>query len=218
MSNNFSLDVQRRTVQGKHVKHLRSQGILPAVVYGKGFEPVAVQVDERTFFNVYRKTGRNSLIDLTIPGIPTQSVFVHEIQRHPVTRVITHADFRVVDLKVKIYSEVPLTVVGESPLIERGDAVVNQSLQQVQVYALPANIPSYLEVDISVLDSFDKNIHVRDLAHSAEYELVTEEDLLVVSLSQTRKAVADEEEETGEAEEQAEPELIRREQEDKTEE
>jgi large subunit ribosomal protein L25 len=213
MSESFSLDVQLRTVRGKKVKYLRNQGLLPATVYGKGVDPVSIQVDGKTFFNLYRKAGQTSLIEITIPGQrKTLSTFVHDIQRHPVTRSIIHADLRAVDLKVAINAEVPINLIGTSPLVERGDAVLNQSLGQLEVHALPANIPSYIEVDVSDLDSFDKNIHVSNLPRGADYEIITSDEEVIVSLSQVRAAAAEEEEEEEAA--PAEPELVHEEDEE----
>ncbi len=212
MSTEHSLALQRRTVIGKKVKYLRNEGLLPITVYGKGVEPVSVQVDERAFFQVYRKVGQSSLIELTIPGLPMQSAFVQDIQRHPVSRRIIHADLRVVDLKVEMTTDVPIHLVGISPLVEKDDAVLNPSLQAITVRALPANVPSQIEVDVSVLDSLDKSIHVADLPRGDDYEILTDDEEVIVTLTQTRMAAEIEEEEA--EEEEGQPELIRREEEE----
>jgi large subunit ribosomal protein L25 len=184
-------------------------------VYGKGVDPVSIQVDGKTFYNLYRKAGHNSLIEIVIPGQRKKlSTFVHDIQRHPVTRSIIHADLRAVDLTVSINADVPINLIGTSPLVERGDAVLNQSLNQLEVHALPANIPSYIEVDVSNLDRLDKNIHVSDLPRGIDYEIIADDEELVVSLSQVRAAVEEEEEEAA----PTEPELVREERETETEE
>ena len=209
MSTQHSLALQRRTVIGKKVKYLRNEGLLPATVYGKGVEPVSVQVDERTFFQVYRKVGQSALIELTIPGLPMQSAFVQDIQRHPVSRQIIHADLRVVDLKVEMTTDVPIHLVGISPLVEKDDAVLNASLQAITVRALPANVPSQIEIDVSVLDSLDKSIHVADLPRGDDYEILTDDEEVIVTLTQTRMAAELEQEEA--EEEEGQPELIRRE-------
>jgi large subunit ribosomal protein L25 len=137
---------------------------------------------------------------------------VQEVQRHPVTRAIMHADFRVVDLKVAISTEVPVSLVGESPLVEKGDAVINQGLSFIQIHGLPGDLPSHFDVDISILDSLDKGIYVRDLPTSSDYTILNHEEDLVVALSQVR-VVQTEEEEAAE-ETATEPELIRKEQEE----
>ena len=212
MADKIKLDLEARTVVGKKVNRLRRAGVLPATVYGKGVGPFSVQLSARGFNEVYRRAGKTSLVDLSIPGQPEQSAFIHSLQRHPVSRAILHADFLVVDLKTEISVEVPIHIIGESELVDRGDATLNQVLNTLTVRALPAELPSYIEVDISVLDSLDKSIHVRDIPALEHGVLVADEDELIVSLSQSRP----EEEEVVEEEapEAAEPELVREKRED----
>ncbi len=206
MANKVSLDVQLRDIQGKKVKQLRQQGLLPATVYGKGFGPLSVQVDERAFSLTYRQAGRTALIDLNIPGQKNQAAFIHAIQRHPVSRRIIHADFRVVDLQRYINIEVPVMLVGESPVVKRNDGILIHGLTTVQVHALPADLPQHIEVDVSVLDSFEKSLYVRDLPTSDNYSFVTSGDELIAALSPLRAA-----EEAPVEGGPTEPELIRRE-------
>jgi large subunit ribosomal protein L25 len=204
MAVQHTISATKRTVTGKKVKTLRRQGLIPATVYGKGYEPVSVQLEDRAFNTLYRRAGRTSLIDLMIDGAQT-SVFIQEVQRHPLSRGIIHIDFKVVDLKVAIQVEVPIVAVGESPLAARGDALLNHALSVVLVEALPAELPQHIEVDVSVLDDMDKSIHVRDVKIDGKYKILTDADAVLLSLSQLR---AVEEEPTAEV--PAEPELIRK--------
>ncbi len=205
MSEKYTLSLEVRSVLGKKVSRLRRNGVLPATVYGKGVAPMAVQVDTRSFQDVYRRAGRTALVELQIAGQKPLAAFIHSLQRHPVTRAIIHADFRAVDLRQEIQVAVPLHIAGESPLAARGDAVVNQVMSVVEIRALPADIPAHITVDISGLDSFDRSIHVRDLALPPGAALVTPGDELVVNLATTRAAVAEEEA----VEAPHEPELVR---------
>lgn len=205
MAVQHTIDARRRTVTGKQVKHLRKQGLIPATVYGKGFEPVSVQLDDRAFNAMYRKAGRTSLIDLMIDDVQT-SVFVQEVQRHPLSRAIIHIDFKVVDLKVAIHVEVPVIATGESPLVARGDALLNHALGVLMVEALPAELPQHIEVDISGLDTIDKSIQVRDVKVEGKYKILTDPDAVLLSLTQVRAV----EEEPAAEETPAEPELIRK--------
>jgi large subunit ribosomal protein L25 len=208
MADSIKLELESRTLIGKKVNRLRREGIIPATVYGKGVGPFAVQLNAHTFSDVYRHAGRTTLVELAIPGQKAQSAFIHSLQRHPVTRAVLHADFLVVDLKTEVTVEVPLHVTGESELVNRGDATLNQVLTTLDVRALPTELPPYIEVDISGLDSMDKSIRVRDLALSGKGTIVTPEDELVVSLTPARveEAVEEAVEEELEA---AEPELVR---------
>jgi large subunit ribosomal protein L25 len=211
MADKITLALENRTLTGKKVNRLRREGLLPATVYGKGVGPFTVQVNARAFSDVLRHAGRTTLVELDIPGQKSQSAFIHALQRHPVTRVIIHADFLAVDLRTEITVAIPIHIVGASELVERGDALLNQVLTTVDVRALPAELPHAIDVDISGLDSFDKSIYVRDIKIEGKGTIETPEDEMVVSLTPARA----EEEEVEEAEEEpTEPELVREEDED----
>jgi large subunit ribosomal protein L25 len=208
MADRIKLDLESRSLTGKKVNRLRREGFLPATVYGKGVGPFSVQLNARTFNDTYRHAGRTTLLDISIPGQKGQSAFIHSVQRHPVTRAILHADFLVVDLLIEISVDVPIHVVGESPLVARGDAILNQPLTALSVRALPTDLPANIEVDISGLDSMEKSIHVSDLPALEKGVIVTDEGEMIVSLTPAR--VEEEEEEAAEeTEEGAEPELVR---------
>lgn len=183
MAEKLSVQFDARTLMGKKVNRLRREGILPATVYGKGVGPFAVQIDARTFSNLLRKAGKTSLIEVEIPGEPTRSAFVHAVQRDPVSRQLIHADLRVVDLKVEITVDVPVHLVGESPLVKQGDAVLNQLLTTISVHALPTDIPQSVEADISVLDSLDKNVLVGDIKLPGKGTITTPADEVVASVT-----------------------------------
>lgn len=195
MADKFSLDLEQRTVTGKKVNRLRRDGILPATVYGKGVGPYTVQMNERTFTDLLRKAGRTSLVELSIPGVGKQSAFIHALQIHPVRRNVLHVDFRVVDLRVEINVDVPVHPVGESEMVKRGEAVLNQLHTTVSLHALPADIPHAIEVDVSVLDSLDKNILGSDLVLPEGVSLVTAADEVIFSVT---PPTAEEPEETAE--------------------
>ena len=203
MAESIKLSLEKRTVTGKKVKYLRTAGLLPATVYGKGVGPFTVQLPKKAFVDMIRKAGRTRLVELEIQGEAVVSAFVHSLQRHPVTRDVLHVDFHAVDLKVEVRISVPIHLVGSSLLVSRGDAVLNHSMLSIEVIALPTALPSSIEVDVSDLDSFEKNIHVRDLVAPAGATFAADPDELVVSLTAARV----EEEVVEEA--SVEPELIR---------
>lgn len=205
MASHQLLHAQVRTVLGKKVKYLRTNGQIPCTIYGKNFDAISAQISAREFEIVFRKSGRTALIDLALDGHGIQSVFVQDVQRHPVTRAILHLDFKVVDLKKAVHVEVPVIAVGESALVARGDALLNHVINTVMVEALPNDLPQHIEVDISSLDALDKAIHVSDLAASVSYKILADPSQVLFSLGQLRAI-----EETPVAEVSVEPELIRK--------
>src|SRR5947207_4658333 len=111
----YELVVQKREVIGKDAKKLRRQHILPAVLYGHGVEAAPVQADQKEFDRVYLHAGGNSLIDLKVgDGAKPRKVFIHEVQRNPITHAAQHVDFLAVDLTEEITTSVPLVLVGEA--------------------------------------------------------------------------------------------------------
>jgi large subunit ribosomal protein L25 len=203
MADRIKLDFENRTLVGKKVNRLRRQGLLPATVYGKGVGPFTVQLNARTFADAYRHAGRTGLLDLGIPGQKGVSAFIHNLQRHPVTRAITHVDFLVVDLLIEVTVDVPVHIVGDSELVRRGDALLNQVLTALSVRALPTDIPSAIEVDVTALDSMDKSIRVADITLE-KGEFAAAPDELVVSLTPARDEEVEEEPAA-----EGEPELVR---------
>jgi large subunit ribosomal protein L25 len=171
---------------------LRKQGVLPATVYGKHLAPIAVQTEMRSFAPLMRQAGRTNLVNLHIEGEaePIQA-FVHSYQRHPVSRAIIHVDFHAVSMSETVDVELRVHLVGVSPLVHRGDAMYNQG-GNIKVRALPGNIPTHVEVDVSVLDSAEKSIVVRDIVLPAGVTLLSPEEDLVVNLVTTRRGATSE--------------------------
>jgi large subunit ribosomal protein L25 len=208
MAEKAKLSVEERTLLGKKVGRLRRAGIMPATIYGKGVGPFTVQTDAKAFTDLYRKTGNTSLVELSLTGQPMISAFVHTIQRHPVTRNIVHVDFLAVDLKVEVTVEVPVQIIGTSPLVKTNEGVINLMVSTVAVRALPGDIPSHVDADISVLDALDKNVYASDLKLSAGTLAIDPETVIVAVTPGTR------EEDLEPTPATEEPELVRKERDD----
>ena len=132
-------------------RRLRLAGSIPGVVYGHGAEPLAVSVDAKAFRTaVSGEQGLNSLISLDADG-QKFLVMAREIQRHPVRGTVAHVDFQVVDPNQPVIAEVPLHVVGDAVEVRHADWEVDQQMFSLEVRARPDQIPTHIDVDISVL-------------------------------------------------------------------
>lgn len=200
----LSLKLEPREVTGKQVKRLRKEGLVPASICGKGIASENFQLDAKTFGLVYRRVGRSGLIEIELPR-GTQSAFVRQVQRHPVSGQFLHVDFRIVDLRTEITADVPVTSTGENALVERGDAVLTQVLQTLHVRALPSDLPQVVELDVSTLEDFHAALHVSDVKLGDKVQILTPAEEVVFSLTPSRMAV--EEEEITEQEQEGEPAL-----------
>ena len=197
----IEIKLQKRAVIGKKVNNLRKAGILPATVYGKHLAPINVQTELRGFMPLMMAAGRTNLVTLHIEGEAPIAAFVHTYQRHPVSRTIIHVDFHAVDLNETVEVDVPVHMIGASIMVTRGDALLN-NVTSLRVKALPTSLPSSLTVDISVLDSLEKAIHVSDIVLPAGATIIGNGGDLVVGLVPTGRA------EVAATENPAQPEVI----------
>ncbi len=200
----LELAVDPRTVMGKKVKALRREGIIPAHLYGRGTESLALQTSTQTMINLLRAAGANAIIDLRINGeSEARPVVLRGVQRNPVTSELVHVDFFQISLTEKLRSEVPLILIGEAPAVSEYGGVLLQMLDRVAIEALPTDVPERIEVDVSELDTLDASIFVRDLAIPPTAEVLDALDQVVAKVAQPRLAaeVEEEEEEVEEGEE-----------------
>lgn len=164
---NPSLIAKPRKTLGRKVKKLRKEGFLPANLYGKKIKSQALELPMAEFLKLYEQEGETGLIDLKINS-QVHPVLMHNLQVHPVTDEPLHVDFRQVSLTEKITAEVPIEIRGEAPAVEQKKGILIQPLNEVEVEALPQNLPDQIEIDISQLAEVDQAITVADLVYDKE--------------------------------------------------
>jgi large subunit ribosomal protein L25 len=159
------LKAQSRSLTGKKVEQLRRQNLIPAVVYGPDTPAKSIQIEERALTKALHEAGSTALIDLHIDdkGKPNV-VLARDIQRDILTSRFQHVDFYQVRLGEKVRTSPPLEIVGQSPLVKSGAAVLVQILNHIEVECLPTDLISSIPVDISVLKKLDDSITVADLS------------------------------------------------------
>ncbi|MCR4406544.1 MAG: 50S ribosomal protein L25 [Anaerolineae bacterium] len=179
----IELKAEPRTSRGKQVKTLRRQGLVPAIMYGHRTDPVCLQVEAPELDRVLARAGGSRLITLTIGGSKgTHMALAREVQRDAITGSPLHVDFYEVTMTEKIRVEVPVVLVGESPVVARGEGMLLHMLDTIEIECLPGDLLDRIEVDVSGLDEFDKAIYVRDLNVPASIELVSEGDEMIVKV------------------------------------
>ena len=152
-----------RPLGTRAVRRLRRAGKVPGVIYGHGTEPLPVAVEGRELrVALTGEAGLNQLLSLDT-GSGTYLTIAREMQRHPVAQTVTHVDFVIVRRDEVISAEVPITLVGEALEVQHGDGLVEQQMFTLTINALPNDIPSGLEADISELTIGDQ-VRVSDLS------------------------------------------------------
>ncbi len=175
-----------RSELGKQVKKLRVTGKVPAIVYGHGSTPEPITLDSQVVEKVYSHAGSNKIVELKVSDAKAQNVLFYDVQHDSRTGAITHADLYRVRMDEKIRTEVPLHYVGESTAVYQLEGTLLKNLETIEIEALPADLPESIEVDISILDDFEKTIHVRDLIIPSGVTLLTEEEELVAKVEEPR--------------------------------
>ncbi|MFL2991208.1 MAG: 50S ribosomal protein L25/general stress protein Ctc [Cytophagales bacterium] len=174
-------------------KKLREDGNVPCVVYG-GKEQIHFHAPMILFRDLVYTPGAN-FVKLNIEG-EEKDVILQDIQFHPVSEVILHADFLELNDNKKVKMEIPVKIFGDSPGVQQGGKILMR-IRKLSVMAYPKNMPEFIEVDISGLD-LGKSIKVEDLLND-EFDILNSPVVSVVSVNIPRvKIEVEEEEEEGE--------------------
>lgn len=165
----LSLHAEERKILGKKVKTLRKDGQLPGHVFGKGVDGENVLVPQKDFLKTFHLAGETGLIDLKIGAEKVRPVLIREVQYDPVDGSPIHIDFYQVNLTEKVKVPVPIELIGEQPeKVHLGEAIILQTLNEVEVEALPTDLIEKLEVDISSLKEIDDAITVGQINYDKE--------------------------------------------------
>lgn len=163
----IALKAEKREIVGRRVSVLRSKGFLPANVFGNKIKSLSATVDTKDFLKVFKDSGETGLVELSI-GSEKRPVLIHNVQFHPVTDLPLHVDFLQVDLKEKVTAQVSFELVGESPAVKQNLGTIVQYLNEVEVEALPADLPEKFIIDISELTEVEQSVQIKDLKYDAK--------------------------------------------------
>ncbi|VAW33086.1 LSU ribosomal protein L25p [hydrothermal vent metagenome] len=187
----ITLTVEKRDATMR-AKKIREEGNIPAVVYGPKQETVSVMLPRKEFEIAFNESGESSVIELSGLGSP-MSVLVYDVDLDPVTSIPRHADFYAIEKGAKVEVAIPIVFIGEAPAVKSGANLV-KVLREIEVEAEAANLPHTIEVDLSVLENVDDQIHAKDVVLPEGVVLITEPNEMVALAQETI-----EEEETEEA-------------------
>ena len=202
MMEQIELRVQKRTLIGKKTKRLRRSGLIPAILYGPRTEASPLQVNERDLRLALHRAGTNHLIVLTLDEADEpRMTLAREVQRDVVTHSLLHVDFYEVVMTEKITADIPVTLVGESPIVARNAGLLVRGIDSVQVQCLPSQLLGSIVVDISVLEELEQAVLVEDLEVDEFIEILTNpEEVLVKVLPLRLEELVEEEVEAAEVE------------------
>ncbi len=209
------INLKAKQRKEKDLMKLRAQGKVPAILYGPKVKNLNLEIDLKEFDKVYNEAGESSLISLDIGGQKEKFlVLIHDIQINALTEKPIHVDFYQPDLKKEVESTVPLVIEGEAPVIKELGGTLIKKISDIEVKALPQDLPREIKVDISNLKTFKDNIVVKDLSVSSKVKILKDPEEIIITVSAPQKV----EEELEKPIEEKEPELVKKEKEEKAEE
>lgn len=179
----YVLKVTKREVVGKKLKRLRKEGVLPGNIYGKDITSLSVQLPLKEFEHIYNQTGETGLVDLEVDG-EKRPVLIHNVQLDYMTQEPIHADFYQVNLKEKIKTMIPVALVGEPTAVTEKLGLLLQTLNEIEVEALPGDLPEKFEVDVTKLAAVNDQTTVGDIKAPNGVEILTDPSQVVAKISE----------------------------------
>lgn len=204
---NMLLKLDGRTVSGKHVAKLRKQGIVPSVVYGGSSDPISTQSPAVETTKIAHAAGRHTPVDIIIDGKKKLAI-IKSIDMDPIKHTVRHIAFHTIRQDEKIVTQVPiiLTGIGES-IAERAGLVVLQAIEDIEVRALPANLPESIEMSILNLATDEDKLMVKDIVLGEGVEFADHEqdlELVIANVYEPSALQAANEASGGDAEDESE--------------
>ena len=193
----MDLAVQTRAILGKKVKRLRKQGLVPAELYGRGLQNTHLAVTDKDFNKVFKQAGENTVVNLIINNeIATPpaerggrndeegrvAVLISGVTRHPVNDSVESVDFYQVRLDEKLKTKVPVSFTGESAAVKHQGGILIKAMPEIEVEALPNDIPQSFVVDLSKLAELNQSFYVRDLIVSDKVKILVDKKGVIVTV------------------------------------
>jgi len=178
----MELTVQKRDMLGRGVKALRGQGLIPAELYGRGLENLHLSVPKKEFKKVFKAAGENTIVNVLLDG-KNMPALIQEVTYNFLTDDIESVDLYQVRMDEKLKVGVPLEFVGVAPAVKEKNGLLVKSLQEMEVEALPADLPHDLKVDLSKLVDIGQSIYVKDLAVPANVRFLVSPDTVVATVT-----------------------------------
>ncbi len=186
-----TLQAKPRTELGKKVSALRRAGFLPAVVYGENVKSQPITVPYKDFEKAYKAAGESTLVTLDVEG-KKYNVLIHDIKHDPLRGKPIHADFYAVRMDKVIRAKVVIELFGESPAVKNESGILIKVMKEMEVEALPQDLPHELRADLSALDKLESRLLVKDilLPKGVKIFVASEEVIAIVETPRSEEELA----------------------------
>lgn len=182
MSEYMKLNAVLRESAGKGLDQLRKDDMVPAVVYGRKIAPRMVSLPYLEFSKAYKAAGENTIVELLIGTEKPVNVLIHDVQVSPLQGRFIHIDFFQVRMDEEIETHVPILFVNESAAVREMGGMLMKSIEELPVKTLPSDLPHALEVDLSMLRTFEDHITVSDIKVSPKVKIDADPNMVIASV------------------------------------
>lgn len=176
----LQLNAEKREILGKKLKKSRSEGKLPAVLYGKGKESSSLFVNLNEFKKIWSKAEESSMIKLDLGDKKSEDVMIYDVSIDPVKREFIHVDFCAIDINKPVETEVQILFEGVSSAVKEQGGVLVKVMHKLEIEALPKNLPHEIKVDVSKLAKIGDKISVKDISLPEGVKALAKPDAIVV--------------------------------------
>ena len=192
----MELAVETRDKFGRDTKAVREKGLIPAELYGHGIENMHLAVDAKAFGKLYREAGENTIVSLIISGNPSaklgtsgekRPVLIYDVQKHYLSDAVDLIDFYQVRMDEKITAKVPIEFTGEAQAVKEKGGLLTISLSEIEVEALPGDLPHRFVVDLSVLAEINQSLYVKDILVPKGVQVLVDLGTAVVTITEKMK-------------------------------
>ena len=184
-------NIETRSRQGGNkndARRLRREGLIPAVLYGAGLEPITISVDPKQMKRILgSESGHNSIFDLSAGGDAGKAMIV-DWQADPVKGVLLHVDLKRIAMDRLLRVSVPVVLKGEAPGVKVQGGILEQMVREIEIECLPADIPANIEGDVSKLE-FGQTIRVSDLPHNDKVKIITDPGQAIAHVTAVKEVV-----------------------------
>lgn len=181
----MDIQVQKREVFGKQVRFLRNQGLIPGELYGHKVENVHLSIPAKEFGKLYKEAGESTIVNVVL-GTKKIPSLIYYVTVNTMSGELNHVDFYAVKMDEKIRTEIPLIFEGDSLAVKDGGVLI-KSMKEIEVEALPNDLPAHITVNLADLKSVHDSIYVKDLKVGSKVKLFVEPETVVATVIEQAK-------------------------------
>jgi len=171
---------------GSGINALRSRGFVPAELYGRGTQNMHLAVKASDFKKVFREARESTLITVVLDG-KKHPAMIHDVSFDPVSEEPLAIDFYQVRLDEKIKVKIPISFVGESSAVKDAGGLLVKAMHEIEIEALPTNMPHALEVSLALIKNIGESIHVKDVPLPKGVEVHIAPETVIATVTEKKK-------------------------------